>query len=138
MFEKDLQFDLNSNESNERLMAKVRGKVPRYSLGLRRGISETLAFLAIHSSKLKHCTQYRPEYIVNSVIKELLDNNDWKLWASLNNVLPTLAEAAPDQFLESVENALNQSPCPFDNKDGVTNTRCLIALYWALETLAWS
>ena len=138
--ERDPQFDLNSNE---RLMAVVRGKIPKYSSELRKGVSETLVFLAMHSSKLENCTQDRPEDIVSSVIKEIFKNADWKLWASLNDVLPILAEAAPAEFLKSVEKALDQSPCPFDEflqrKDGIIiNVPYLEGLYWALESLAWS
>jgi len=58
------------------------------------------------------------------------------------SLLPVLAEAAPDEFLNAVENALQQISCPFDELfsqegNGITGTNYLTGLLWALETLAW-
>ena len=138
--ERHPMFDLNPNE---RFMAEVRGKVSKYSPGIREGISETLAFLGIHSTELKSCNSDKPERTVNSIIEELFNNSDWKLWGSLNDILPILAEASPDKFLASVEKALHQSPCPFDElfrqkSGGITGGHYMTGLYWALERLAWS
>ena len=138
--ERHPMFDLNPDE---RFMAAVRGKVSKYSPGIRKGISETLAFLSIHSTKLENCTSYKPECTVNSIIEELFNNSDWKLWGSLNDILPILAEASPAKFLVSVEKALDQSPCPFDElfkqeSGGITGGHYMTGLYWALERLAWS
>lgn len=140
--EKHPQFDLNSEE--RWFAAALYGKVPKYSPELRKGICETLVFLGIHGKELKNCSLNKPEYIVNLTIRELLKDADWKLWASLNDLLPLLAEASPEQFLSSVENALKQNPCPFDElfhqegKGGITGRNYMTGLYWALETLAWS
>ncbi len=134
-------FDL---KPEERFVAAIHGKTPKYSAELRKGISETLAFLGVHGSKLINCTQHKPEDTSTLTIRELFKNADWKLWASLNDILPILAEAAPNEFLSSVENAIKQSPCPFDElfkqegQDGITGTNYMTGLYWALETLAWS
>ena len=53
-----------------------------------------------------------------------------------------MGEAAPDEFLNAVENALSLSPCPFDELfsqegDGITGRNYLTGLLWALEGLAW-
>ncbi len=63
--------------------------------------------------------------------------------ASLNSYLPTLAEAAPDEFLDAVESATAQNPCPFihvfaQEKAGIMGHNYITGLLWALETLAWS
>ena len=132
--ERHPMFDLN---------LAVRGKVSKYSPGIRKGISETLAFLGIHSTELKNCNQFKREDVVGLIIEELFNNSDWKLWGSLNDVLPILAEASPDEFLVSMEKALDQSPCPFDElfkqeSSGITGGHYMTGLYWALERLAWS
>ncbi|MGZ6208389.1 MAG: hypothetical protein ACXWMS_12660, partial [Syntrophales bacterium] len=62
---------------------------------------------------------------------------------SLNDLLPTLAEAAPGEFLSQVERALQQTPCPFDNLfaqegKGISGRNYMTGLLWALETLSWS
>jgi hypothetical protein len=134
------KFDL---KSEDRFASTIYGKYPKYSSGLRKGIAETLVFLSIHEKELKSCTLHKPTLIVCLTIKELFNNSDWKLWASLNDILPILAEADPEQFLSSVENALKQSPCPFielfnQESVGIANVNYMAGLYWALETLAWS
>jgi hypothetical protein len=63
-------------------------------------------------------------------------------WASLNHLLPLLAEAAPREFLDAVEHALNSEPRPFDTLfaqegSGITGGNYITGLLWALETLAW-
>lgn len=134
-------FDL---KPEDRFAAAVYGKIPKYSSELRKGLAETLAFLGVHGSKLNNCTLHQPENTALLVIRELFENADWKLWASLNDLLPLLAEAAPNEFLTSVENALKQSPCPFDElfnqegPDAIIGSNYMTGLYWALETLAWS
>ena len=138
--ERHPMFDLNPGE---RLMASMRGKVPRYSPELRKGISETLVFLSINSAKLENCSLHKPEAMVNATIREIFENSDWKLWASLGDILPILAEASPSEFLTAVKKALDQEPCPFDElyKQGgkdITSRPYMAELYWALEILAWS
>lgn len=134
-------FDL---KSKDRFAAVIYGKTSKYSSKLRKGISETLAFLGIYGSKLKNCTLHNPEDISILTIRELFKDADWKLWASLNEILPILAETAPNEFLTAVENSLKQTPCPFDElfkqegKGEIGDTNYMTGLYWALETLAWS
>jgi hypothetical protein len=60
----------------------------------------------------------------------------------LNNLLPLLAEAAPGEFLDVVEKALNSDPCPFDEVfaqegDDFMGRTYMSGVLWALETLAW-
>jgi len=77
------------------------------------------------------------------VVRELLRDTNWIRWASLNDLLPLLAEASPSEFLFAVENAIAARPCPFDELfaqegRGIVGRNYLTGLLWALETLAWS
>jgi len=137
--ERDPQFDL---PVEERYAASIHGKVLKYSSALRRGLVETLALLGNRPADLTNCSQNKPETISILSIREIFANADWVLWGSLNNLLPVFAEAAPDEFLNAVENALQQSPCPFDELfsqegDAIFGGNYLTGLLWALETLAW-
>jgi hypothetical protein len=137
--ELDPRFEL---PPEERYMASIHGKVPRYSSDLKKGLAEALAIMANQCSFAKHCSQRKAEIIAILTVREILKNADWKLWASLNNLLPILAEAAPDEFISSVENALKQTLSPFDEifaqeGAGVFGGNYLTGLLWALETLAW-
>lgn len=65
------------------------------------------------------------ERIAVLTVPEVLSGADLVLCASLNNLLPMLADAVPNEFLNSVEQALNSDPCPFDmdlaqEGDGIT------------------
>lgn len=138
--EKDPQFDL---PAEERYAASIHGKVLNHSADLRQGMAETLALLGNHGDLLQNCSQHRPESVAVLAIREVFEQTDWQLWGSLNYLLPTLAEAAPGEFLNSVERTLQQTPCPFDELfaqegDGISGSNYISGLLWALEGLSWS
>lgn len=128
--------------AKERYAASIHGKVLKHSHVLRNGIAEGLAILGSQPESCTNCSQGKAEATCVLVVRELLTSADWVLWGSLNNLLPTLAEAAPEEFLDSVEKALGQTPCPFDELfsqegNGITGGNYLSGLLWALEGLAW-
>ena len=137
--EKNPKFEL---PSSERYLAVLVGKVPSHSFMLRKGLAETLALLGSHPSALSECSHGRPQYVANRAVTDIFHDAGWELWASLDELLPDLAEAAPDQFLSAVEAALQRDPCPFDEiftqeNEGRFTENYSRGLLWALETLAW-
>jgi hypothetical protein len=136
--EPDPKFDI---EKKDRFAATMYGKVLKYSTNLRRGLAETLALIGCFPKTLR-CSLGKAETTSVLAIREILSKADWVLWASLGDLLPLLAEAAPNEFLKAVEDALRKDPCPFDNlfsqeDNGITGWNYLSGLLWALETLAW-
>ncbi|MDL2321529.1 hypothetical protein LJC47_04215 [Desulfosarcina sp. OttesenSCG-928-B08] len=126
----------------ERYAAAIHGKVLKYSRELRMGISEGLAILGSHPKVCSKCSQGKVENTCFLVIDEIFTGAGWVVWGSLNDLLPTLAEAAPGEFLDSVEKAISLTPCPFDElfiqeRSGITGRNYLTGLLWALEGLAW-
>ncbi|ELA7286597.1 hypothetical protein Q9885_001694 [Vibrio parahaemolyticus] len=126
----------------ERYAASVHGKIMKYSSVLRKGIAEGLAMLGCQPELCINCSQGKAEITSLLTIRELLTDADWVLWGSLNSLLPTLAEAAPSEFLEAVEKSLSIEPSPFDElfsqeANGITGGNYLTGLLWALEGLAW-
>jgi len=137
--EPDPAFEL---PAEERYAASIYGKILEHSHVLRKGIAEGLAILSSQSSVCNKCPRGKAENTSAMAIHEIFDNADWRLWGSLNDVLPILAEAAPDAFLNAIEKALHQTPCPFDElfaqeSGGITGRNYLTGLLWALEGLAW-
>jgi hypothetical protein len=137
--EHDPKFELTPEE---RFAASIQGKVMKHSSSLRRGLAETLAILGNHPKALVNCSFRKPETITILTIREIFRDANWLLWGSLDNLLPLLAEAAPNEFLDAVESALKQNPCPFDmlfsqEGKGTFGANYLTGLLWALETLAW-
>ena len=129
--------------AEERYLAGIHGKELAHSRLLRTGLAESLALLGSHPGALTSCSPGKAEATARLAVRQILEDADWKLWASLNDVLPLLAEAAPEEFLAAVENALRVDPCPFDavfaqERSGMTGRNYMTGLLWALETLAWS
>ena len=137
----DPAFDLPPEERYESF---IYGKVLEHSHALRKGIAEGLAILCSQPNIRSYRSLYKTETTTTTAraIHEILDNADWRLWGSLNDVLPILAEAAPNAFLNVVESTLRLTPCPFDElyaqeSSGITGRSYLTGLLWALEGLAW-
>lgn len=135
----DPQFDL---PTKERLTARIYGKDFAYSRLLRNGLAESLALLGSYPEALTSCTLSKVGRTAALAVRAILARADWVRWASLDDVLPLLAEAAPGEFLSAVEEALNREPCPFDEvfaqeDDSLFGANYLSGLLWALETLAW-
>ena len=128
----------------ERWMAGVLGYSPEYSGLLRGGIAKTLAIMGVRGEEVPTAMS-SARHASERVVRSLLDkaNEDWRLWASLSGVLPLLAEAAPDCFLDAVEAGLNQSEPDLANLfqtagDPVFRSAYHTGLLHALEVLAWS
>jgi hypothetical protein len=137
--EDDPQFDV---PTKERYGSRIHGKVLAHSHLLRNGLAESLALLGSHAKALTSSTLGKAEVTAVLAVRAILADADWRLWASLNDLLPLLAEAAPTEFLDAVEKALNSDQCPFDEifaqeGDGLMGSTYISGLLWALETLAW-
>jgi hypothetical protein len=137
--EKDPKFEL---PAEERYAAQIHGKVLAHSDSLRKGLAESLTLLGSHSRALTSASFRKAETTTILAVRKILSDADWVLWASLNDLLPWLAEAAPQEFLDAVEKALRSDPGPFDDVfaqegSGITGSNYMTGLLWALETLAW-
>lgn len=138
--EKDPQFDL---EASERFAAAIHGKITKHSRTLRKGLAETLALLGSDPAALTSCSHGKAEGTAVLAVREILKDADTTLWASLNDCLETLAEAAPTEFLDAVEKSLQKSPSPFsgvfaEESGGFAGRNYTSGLLWGLEALAWS
>jgi hypothetical protein len=137
--ERDPVFEL---PQEKRYAASIYGKVLSHSSALRKGLAEGLALLGSRPEALVNYSQGNAGVIATHTIRDIFKNADWVLWGSLNDLLPALAESAPDEFLEIVEHAVASSPSPFvelfkQEGDGMTGRNYLTGLFWALEGLAW-
>jgi hypothetical protein len=133
-------------EPEKRWMASVYGKISKYSKELREGIAQTLVLIAVFGDKVNSGRgldlPYNSQTWVDNLVWEILNNADWKLWYSLYDILPLIAEASPSSFLNAVENSLSQNPPPImgmfsEIEDTFTSHSTHPHLLWALEGLAW-
>lgn len=132
------QFEL---EPEKRYMAALYGKQSLYSRWAREGVCQSLILFALFGKSLGLVTE-DSQYWVDRVVGRILSSREQDLWRSLNDVLPLLAEAAPERFLsrvyallidnsEIVMGMFTEDPSP------LTPTSHHTGLLWALEALAW-
>lgn len=133
----DPRFDVNPGE---RWLAGVRGQLPRFSPWLLSGLTETLLLLAMFG----RCVRSVPDagQFAGRIVSGLLVDADARRWWSMSGQLRTLAEAAPEKFLEAVGASLNRDDRSimtlFDEEGGPFGGAYHSHLLWALEILAWS
>lgn len=113
----------------------------KHSSSFRMGVAETIAIMSTKSTLLTNCTIGRGRQLAKEVVTEIVSNADWQLLCSLERLMQPLAEAAPTQFLESVEGIVTTNPSVFSHvyemEVGVYRQNHFIGLLWALEALAW-
>ena len=139
--ERDPKFDL---PKEERFAASVHGKQLQHSEILREGLAETLALVGSRPEALSSCSHDKAESVAVLTVRGLLENATWDRWASLDRLLPLLAESSPNEFLGAVELGLeNLNETPFhqvfaqESSGGIGGSNYISGLLWALETLAW-
>jgi hypothetical protein len=137
--ERDPSFD---TPLEKQFMATILGKKSKYSKELRKGIAEGLALLWNKGHALVEIPYDNAKTAALLAIRGIFENADWILWGSLYDVMPVLAEAAPNEFLRSAERALLSTPCPFDKLlaeegDGFEKPYYFSGILLALEALAW-
>ncbi|MDF0675658.1 MAG: hypothetical protein P0120_15160 [Nitrospira sp.] len=139
--EKDPQFEL---PKGERYAASIHGKSLLHSRSIREGVTESLALLGSRGNALTSTSHGQAEGTAKLLVRKLLYQANWETWASLNNEMPLLAEAAPDEFLDAVEAAVaDPSTSPFievfrqEGTGGIGGWNYITGVLWALETLAW-
>lgn len=131
----------------QRWMASVYGKTRVHSSDLRDGVAGVLALLGARGDEVGIGSGTVGGWLRNTLwqlFKRANDDASGQLWASLTDVMPLLAEAVPDVFLDAVQNGL-QGERPLlglmfaDNEgDFLTVSSPHTGLLWALESLAWS
>jgi len=137
--ERDPIFDL---PPKDRFKADIYGKKLSHSYNLRSGLTEALAIIESNSEMLKNCSRGYAQSTVHLTVREILTGADWILWGTLNDLLPTLAEAAPQELINSIESAIENPLNPFlklfsQEDNSITGNNYLTGVLWALETLAW-
>jgi len=135
--------------AERRFMADVVGEPRTWSPRLRAGIADTVAFLGgyVGNDPLNDGAtgEQHAQRVVRMVTEHANADPTGRAWQSLADVLPLLAEAAPDAFLNTVDVGLHGDPpllrsLFLDAELGSTfgTSSPHIRLVWALEALAWS
>jgi hypothetical protein len=144
LLEVDPALDL---PEESRWRAAVEGKVRKHSGDLRVGLATSLALLGVHGDEVDS-GRGAPfaSYLVRSLLEEANKDDTGRIWSSLSGLLPLLAEASPDQFLEAVRTGLKgDQPVLAKLFTDMKGQSTLFSagsphtgLLWALENAAWS
>ncbi len=132
----------------QRWQAGISGHTRLHSHFLREGLADTLALMATRPVNDWPGSSGSGQSYVNGIVAQLLrqanDDQSGKVWTSLADVMPLLAEAAPEAFLSAVDIATT-GPDPVirqlftdQSGDAFTARSSHPHLLWALERLAWS
>jgi hypothetical protein len=133
-------------DATERWRAGVFGPGRLHSSDLRTGIATTLAvFGALGEDVQLGSGTLRgwAELVVRATLERANEDESGQLWLSLVDLLPLLAEAAPDAVLAALTRELDKDG-PLKAKifresdDPFTSGSPHVYLLWALETMAWS
>ena len=130
---------------SERWRAAVHGKLRDHSNALRRGMGETLILLSEYGGQLfDERLGGNVERRVSDLVRKLLSSLDVQRLLSFETDLPALAEAAPQAFLEVIEDDLRGGkPAVIELMKPVDSGsfgagRSRTGILSALECLAWS
>lgn len=124
----------------ERFIAPIRGLRPRHSSLLRQGIADGLALLGSYPKALTSCSHGVAAGTAAATVRAILAPGTWQRWATLDRLLPSIAEAEPSAFLDALESTTPEEiEALFRQEgDGLTAGNYASGLLWALEALAWS
>lgn len=128
--ETDPRFEL---DVEQRFAAAVYGKTPPTSDELRTAVCESLVRTVLTDGEQRYTGRVR------WTVRELL-GPDWRRWATMASFLPTLAEAAPEEFLKQLEAliAVPEQTIELFRQESSLGSAPHTGLLWALERLAWT
>jgi len=134
--ELDPALDLSPDDQ---AFAGIRGRVRRHSEWLRRGLANTLLLIAARGRDARISLPDSKAFVERLVRGLPGLSSDHRLIASLRHELPLLAEAAPESFLEALEQLIEQGAIApiFAEGDRLFPTSAHTGVLRGLETLAW-
>ncbi len=112
------------------------------SESLRRGLAEGLALLGVESDRCNRAPLSDRSRWASSVVRECLQESSWKTWATVDDLLPYFAEAAPREYLACVERFLRKKTDGMEDlfaqeRSGMMGRTYLWGFLEALQRLAW-
>lgn len=135
----DERFELDP----EKRLSYFENRTAKASKLLREGVAQGLALLGAEN---KFCTCIalpKRENCVTLSVRKIFEKSDWKVWATLDDLLSLLAEAAPEEYLSCAQRflkkktggleALYEQECP----GVIFNPTYVTGFVRALGLLAW-
>lgn len=136
--DRNTKFDLNADQ---RSMASIYKKGTLYSKTLRKSVAEALVLISANTISFVNCKN-EANNLSFIVVRKILSTSDWEIWASLDHLLPLLAEAAPEEYLSQLHNKLISEPEVIqslftEHENDIISNNYSTGLIWSLELMAW-
>lgn len=125
---------------DRRSMANIYNKTTKYSNELRFGLSETITIIKLLEKNFENCKVAASNFTVLTV-REVLSDSSSDTWASLDKLLPYLAEACPSEFLDQLVQYLEKDSTGkifYEKEEGITTYNYSSSIYCSLELIAWN
>lgn len=122
--------------------AAIYNKQRKFSNWSREGLTQSLILVGRFGEGLNIPNLPNPQFWVDNIIHDLLNNASSEIWISVDHELPLISEASPISFLKAASNSLSKEQPEimdmFKEVDGLLHsTSHHTGLLWALEGLAW-
>ena len=125
---------------DKRNMYNIYNKCTKYSEEIRFGVAESLVIIESIKSEFKNCKIDASNFVI-LVVRDILNNSNWEIWASLDQLLPYLAESSPSEFLNQFKDYLSRDKnkkLMSEKEEGITIYNYTTSIYWSLELIAWN
>jgi hypothetical protein len=133
--------------AEDRWAAALHGKAPVHSSNLRKGLARSLALLGTRGDDVRlaggRSAREWAERMALNLFTRANEDETAQMWTSISDVLPLLAEAAPDAFLRAISEATTGADPLAKRLFQDTDDRWNVSsphsgLLWAIEGIAWS
>ncbi|MCH0560008.1 hypothetical protein [Streptomyces sp. MUM 16J] len=135
--------------ASDRWTANISGHVRVHSSVLRNSCASSIAYLATTTAGMELPGGATGEVWARNIVRGILGkangDSDCAIWRSMHDILPMLAEAAPDVFLDMTEEGLRgDSPLlssifTDSEEQGIFGpVPAHTGLLWAIEALTWN
>lgn len=137
--EEDPSLDL---DIDKRYMASMYKKELTHSTWLREGLVQSLILMAVYGDQFQLSLTRPVQLWVDNVLLKLFRLTNSRLWRSVNDIAPLLAEASPEAFMSTIEKAITTQPDDIlsifeESADTLTGRSYHSGYLWALEGIAW-
>ena len=139
VMEIDPKFDL---DPDKRIMSDIIGKKMVYSKELKKSVLETFAYIKSINSKFINCEDEVSNFEWN-IVRNILGNSSWKNLATLNDLLPILAEINESEYLTQIDRIIKEKNEEIlrlfnEKEENITKMDYTYGLIWSLELIAWN
>lgn len=136
--ERNTKFDLLSNQ---RSMAQFYNKGVCFSKIIRKSVAESLLIVYAYKTNFINCKS-DANNLALLVVRNVLNSNNWEVWAGLEDLLPLLAEAAPEEFLNQIDDKLRKNTELIwkllnEKETDIISHNYSVDFYSSLQLIAW-